>query len=337
MTPDTLPAGPPGPGPTQLTARSPVDLIAASAVVLGFWPSESVVMLTFDATHPFHARVDLPDDARAMRALADTLVRPALQHRVGRVVLLVHTDHPRRAADAWRALRTVFRRHDVPIIEALHVGPERWFPLQGGDHDLRRRGVPLDRGALDVHPFLAQAVVDGRVLRGSRTELAESLAPDAAGVARVAALAAHTEPPADLATRAGRLAEGTWVHATVRRLLATGATASDDDATRLLRGMRELRVRDAAWSAIDRAAARSAAALFADLVRRAPDDLVAAPAGVLAWAAWQSGDGALAWCAIERCEQVEPDHGLARLVAEALERAVPPSVWDDGFDWKEGL
>ena len=60
-------------------------------------------------------------------------------------------------------------------------------------------------------------------------------------------------------------------------------------------------------------------------------------AALLAWAAWQSGDGALAWCALDRCDEVDPAYGLSALIAEALERAVPPSVWDGGFDWKEGL
>ena len=50
-------------------------------------------------------------------------------------------------------------------------------------------------------------------------------------------------------------------------------------------------------------------------------------AGLLAFAAWLSGDGALAWCAVERCLAADPDHTLAHLVARALEQAVPPSEW----------
>ncbi|MDO9397739.1 MAG: DUF4192 family protein, partial [Herbiconiux sp.] len=86
-----------------------------------------------------------------------------------------------------------------------------------------------------------------------------------------------------------------------------------------------------------RARARPAAAFFTDVARRAPDDLLPAAAALLAWAAWQAGDGALAWCALDRCEQADPGYGLAALLAEALERAVPPSVMAEGFDWKEGL
>ena len=55
--------------------------------------------------------------------------------------------------------------------------------------------------------------------------------------------------------------------------------------------------------------------------------MLAPPASLLAFAAWLSGDGALAWCAIDLARQADPDYSLANLLAEALEGAVPPSAW----------
>jgi hypothetical protein len=49
---------------------------------------------------------------------------------------------------------------------------------------------------------------------------------------------------------------------------------------------------------------------------------------VLAFAAWLAGDGALAWCAVDRCQAVEPDHSLAGLVAQLLESATSPDDWE---------
>ena len=63
------------------------------------------------------------------------------------------------------------------------------------------------------------------------------------------------------------------------------------------------------------------------MVRRSPEELVAPAAGLLAFAAWLAGDGALAWCAVDRSLRSDPDHTLAQLVAQALEGAVPPSAW----------
>jgi hypothetical protein len=67
--------------------------------------------------------------------------------------------------------------------------------------------------------------------------------------------------------------------------------------------------------------------VWRELVRRTPEELAAPVAGLLAFAAWLSGDGALAWCAVERALRADPDHTLARLVGRALEGAVPPSAW----------
>ena len=58
-----------------------------------------------------------------------------------------------------------------------------------------------------------------------------------------------------------------------------------------------------------------------------PVALVAPVAGLLAFSAWLAGDGALAWCAVDRCLCADPDHVLGQLVGEALTSAMPPSSW----------
>lgn len=328
------PSTSPPPAATTLTARTPEDLLAAAAVVLGFWPTGSVVMLTFGAAHRFHARVDLPDtaDADALACVAESLARPAAQHRTDRVVLLLYSDDELVVAGAWRRLREAFDRRRIGVVEALHVGGTRWRSLLAPR--AASRSAEYDRSSLAAHPFLAEAVLAGRVTRDSRAELAGSLAPDTEAIAVVSGLAAGLAAPV---AAEEVLAEGAWAAALVARHLADGDPAGDTDAARLLVGMLHLRVRDAAWSAITRDRAREATGFFGDLVRRSPPGLRQAAAALLGWSAWQSGDGALAWCAVDRCDEVRPGYGLADLLAEALERAVPPTVWHEGFDWREGL
>ena len=48
---------------------------------------------------------------------------------------------------------------------------------------------------------------------------------------------------------------------------------------------------------------------------------------VLGFAAWLSGEGALAWCAVERCLEGDPGDALAHNVAALLQNAIPPSTW----------
>ena len=82
-----------------------------------------------------------------------------------------------------------------------------------------------------------------------------------------------------------------------------------------------------AWAEMTRGNAGKHVDLWRDLVRRAPDDLVAGPAALLGFSAWLSGDGPLAWCAVDRCQSAEPGYSLAGLLSQALAGAVPPSAW----------
>ena len=102
--------------------------------------------------------------------------------------------------------------------------------------------------------------------------------------------------------------------------------------------LQQVRVRDAAWSLITRSSSQDHLRFWSAVVPRAPEPLVAAPAGLLGWSAWQAGLGALAWAGVDRCRAVDPDNGLARVLALALENAVPPdTVGGDGLAWDEGL
>jgi len=328
-----LPMTSTSPSPLTLTARSPEDLLALAPVVLGFFPTESVVMLTFGAAAPFHARVDLPDDASGVTELVDALVAPAQHHAVERVVLLLYGSDLMLSRRVWHALRHGFERCGIRVVEAMRVTEERWYPLTGSDQLARRTGIPYD---ISAHPFLVQAVVDGRVTHGSRDALAATLAPDPDAVRRTEGLLRGASVPGDLLT-AGLLSEGLWLESVLTEHLERGSVPDDPTLARVLLDLAHLGLRDAAWSTISRPRSRAAVALWTHAVTRCPDRLVAAPAALLAWSAWLHGNGALAWCGVDLCEGADPGYGLARIVAELLEAAHPPSAWCETIDWKASL
>ena len=134
-----------------------------------------------------------------------------------------------------------------------------------------------------------------------------------------AAAASRTVP------RRQRPAEARWVRATVLRGL--DGPLSDAAVGRLVSACRDVEVRDVAWALMSREDARRHVELWRDVVRRCPTELLAAPASLLAFAAWLAGDGALAWCALDRCALADPDYRMAGLVAHTLEQALPPSAW----------
>ena len=305
--------------PTTLVARSPQDVLAVVPVVLGFVPQDSVVMLTFGATSAFHARIDLPPPQDVPEAVS-LLLDPALRHGVRRVVYVLYTDDAGPAAHVSGALVAAFEGAGVDVVEALRADGRHRFPLLPGRGGAPDRGVPYD---VSAHPFAAQAVVDGRVTHGSRDELAATLARDPERVAAVSSVAA------DRPRGSGQpVAQAAWVRSTVARHVAAGTVADDVEAARLLAALREVRLRDVAWSLMGRDTARDHVAFWTDLVRRSPEDLLPAPAALLGFAAWLAGHGALAWCAVDACQEADPDYGLADILSQLLAHAVPPAEWD---------
>jgi hypothetical protein len=264
-------------------------------------------MLTFGAGRTFHARVDLPGGPSGLPEMVDLLLDPALRHRAVQVLFVVYTSDVRLARRTARCLTGSFERAGVEVRDVLRADGERWAPAERSGP-----GMPYD---LSAHPFTAQAVLEGRVLHGSREELRAMLARQPDQVARVVA---------ELADLAGDVPGPDWVAELVR----SGGPPSDADLAALLRALLDPHLRDAAWCGLNRATALEHVAFWTDVVRRTPDPLVPAPAALLALSAWQAGDGALAWCAVDRCSEVDPGHPLGRLVARVLVEAVPPEAWE---------
>lgn len=323
-----------------LTAHDADDLLAVAPVLLGFWPEHSIVMLTLGGRRPFHARIDLPpidEQTPAVHRLLDTrLLGPARRHGATRVVLLYFTDEPAAAVAVHRALRRACARRGLGIVTALVADGTHYRQLEHPDPALRRRRHPYD---LSAHPFVREALASGRLVHPTRDAMVDSLAQRPADAAAVtAALVEGRHADRGIPTTGRELRDaGRWTLATVTDLAATASLPTDADLARLLWVMQAPRVRDAAWSHLTAATAPAHLRIWSDAVRRAPDALLPAPATLLAWAAWQSGDGALAWAALDRCRRTDPTYRLAAYLALLLENAVAPDQWSGDFDWAAGL
>lgn len=313
--------------PHTLSVRTPDDLLAAVPCVLGFHPTESLVMLTFSRRGPaFHARVDLPLDPADDVDVRYTLIRAALANHVDRVALVAYSDDPVRASEVLQELLHPFLDHGLEVIDLLRVTDSAWFRVEPGSDPLLAEGRCFDTTS---HAFTAQSVLDGRVTHASREELAATLAADLQ--ARAAATAALDSLPVDLDCLQ-HPAEAAWLAHTVHRLTRSGELPDPDIVARLARAVLEEPLRDVAWSLATREYADEHASLWRSVLRSAPDGYAAAPAALLAFAAWLSGQGALAWCAVDRCLAEDPEDGLAARVAMLLEEALPPHLWESVRD-----
>jgi hypothetical protein len=334
--PPTAAPDPPDTRP-RLRLSSPTDLLAAIPYLLGFHPTDSLVLVGIRHRQVVVTfRIDLPPPGRPpgsvgggqLRYLLDVLVR----QRPVRVVLVGYGP-PDRVDPLVAVVRDDLADRDVPVLDALRVGDGRYWSLitgpAGGGH-------PCDPGA---SPVSATATVAGLVALPDRAELLRRIEP-VTGADRVAMERATHDAEVrwgDVLSTSADLAE---VHS---RVVADGVTALHAAAARYAEsapvelGADEVawlglvlgvpRVRDEAWGLADTADRAGQLALWTAVVRRLESRYLAPAASLLAFVAWQAGEGPFASVAVDRALEADPDHPMAQLLGEALAGGMPPSVW----------
>lgn len=310
--------------PQSYVARSALDLVALAPTVLGFHPEDSVVLMTFGPPGgSFHARVDLPVAVADQQEVAGLLVEAMVRNRLDRAAVLLYSSDAGLAQAQGHLLLDRLLDVGVEVIDVIRVHEGRFYAVLEDD-DV---GAAYD---LTTHPFTAERVLGGQVVHRDRSALADTLVgADPADVAEVTAsaqrhaqrLAARPDDPALLRR------EARWLQRRVRGVRPDDARLDAEDAGHALVLAAIVATRDVAWAEITRDTAVGHVELWRDVLRRAPRDLVPGAAALLAFAAWQHGDGALAWCAIDRCLEVDPDYSMALGLADLIGAAVPPGEW----------
>lgn len=297
-----------------MKATCPEDLLAFVPIAIGFSPTRSVVMLCVEGARQFHARVDLPAEASDADDVLEALLRPARRHGVRTVVFVVYDDDTVVADEAAWCLYEGFTAAGIEVFELLRVHDDHYFAVLPGRGSKAYRGIPFEAAH---HPFAVEAVVGGRVTHSSREALAVTVTRDPVGSDQVAGLLADAEPLAPAAMRP-----------CISRLVAARVPAPPDVVAALALALAQPDHRDEAWRWLTRENAASHVEFWSDIVRRTPEALVPGPASVLAFTCWLAGEGALAWCAVDRARSVAPEHSLAGLVAEMLMSATSPDLWE---------
>ncbi len=191
-------------------------------------------------------------------------------------------------------------------------------------------GTPFDYPS---SPVAAAMTVAGLAAYPDRAALASTLAPvtGAAAQAMDQAIERACAQAQALVGRAQREGGGNplWLsinegRRAVREAIgvyrAGGWIADPDGFARLLVGLVNLPVRDDAWARMVPEHQEAHLRLWADVVRRANGPWLPAPAALLAFTAWQSGNGTLANVALDRALDADPDYSMARLLRDILDR-----------------
>ncbi len=314
---------------TNLRAGSPAELLAVIPYLLGFHPRDSLVIVALLGPRVvFTVRADLPPPGGPGHA--GQLALTIAQHRPDRVVLAGYGPSGRVLA-ALEPLVAAFADAGIEVFDQLRVEDGRYWSLPRDRAGRGRKCLPADS------VLAAEATFAGMVALSGRADLVAGLEP-VTGAERRAMDRAEMRVLAALdgggwrgraferyLVRTGRAA----VRAAEERHRA-GGRLTDDEVARLALVLEHAAVRDYAWNRTGVAAWELA--LWSDLVRRAGPAQAAAPASLLAFVAWRSGQAALAAVAVARALDADPGYPMARLMDRILTTAVPPTALSDWPD-----
>ncbi|MHB1434015.1 MAG: DUF4192 domain-containing protein, partial [Streptosporangiaceae bacterium] len=316
-------------------------VLAVIPHLLGFNPASSLVLLGIGGPHArvrLAFRYDLPDPPdEALAADIAAHASSVLNRQHLATAIVVGYGPGRLVTPIVDSVCPALCAVGVTIRDALRVEDGRyWSYLCTDPACCPPEGVTFDPSG---HPASEALGAAGLTVHADRAALAATIAPDpdpaadmSAAVSRAvrragclidAALAGPDgDDPLQAFADAGRRAVRIAVNGCRR-----GARITDPDEIAWLGlALTDLRVRDDAWARMDPRFRREHEGLWASLVRRLPAEYVPAPAALLAFTAWQAGDGALASVAIERALAADPGYSMALLIAEALHAGLPPSA-----------
>ncbi len=326
----------------RIRVSSPADVLAVVPHLIGFHPGKSLVVMGIGrprARIQLAFRYDLPDPPDAVHA-ADIAEHAAevLRHRRLSTVIGVGYGPGALVTPVADALAAALRQAGLRLHELLRVEDGRyWSYVCQNPECCPADGVPFD---VSASPAAAAMTVAGLVAYPDRAALARTLAPVTGAAARsmdratsqarerAASLIAQASPsPGDKQRTRLLVDEG---RRAVREAISTyraGGGLLDDDAVAWLTVvMAHLAVRDDAWARMDPGYREAHLRLWTDVARRAAPAYLPAPASLLAFTAWQSGDGALANIAIDRALAADPGYSLAQLLRDIMDAGVPPSA-----------
>jgi hypothetical protein len=343
MTPLPAPVTSPDPGLPQRRLRvgSPASLLAVIPGLLRFHPSNSIVVVgAAPPRYEVHLtlRYDLPD--RRVPRLAAAVAEQAISVLRAQGITTAYAvgyGPDGAVAPVIGKLREYAREAGITFADLLRVEDGRYWSYVCTSPDCcPPEGTPFD---IREHPAArVLAAVDGPVL-ANRAELAATITAADGELGRAMRRATHrmTARIAKSATRLNRTGEPVSVP---RLTAAVGLVAVRDaidgfradrpvgteHAAWLTVALRQLRVRDDAWARMAPEFTAPHLRLWRELTRLARPGYVAAPASLLAFVAWQAGDGALANVALDRALADHPGYTMALLLRRALDAGAPPSL-----------
>ena len=354
-TPDT----PDTPVATVPPIGSIADLLCVVPYHLKHHPHDSLVAVVLHRAHPvLLSRTDLPETGAPTSDLHACLyASAAILSQHAHEVVLIGYGPADRVEPVLAEADEVYASSGVRLLDLLRVTDNRYFSYRRPDPTCPPQGTPFDPASSVP---AAYATAAGMVALPDRATLAATIAavtgPARDSMRQATRRARHqlTERATAAVTRhrdhevasagAGRGDPAVTEPVSVIKAMAAqaGLDAVAQAFDRYRHGDAVLTDDEAAWLILlldyppvrDLAFAHTTGTiqdirLWTDLTRRAEPGLVRAPASLLAFAAWRSGDGILARLALDRALADDPTYALAQLLDDVLDSGISPDEWPD--------
>ena len=316
-----------------LRINSVAGLLAAIPHLLGFTPTASLVVVgaTESGGVQLAFRYDLPDPpARTVVADIAGHALSVLAHQRLTIAVAVGYGPGRLVTPLADALRAAAPRAAVRLHDMLRVEDGRyWSYLCTNPECCPAEGVPFHPATHEAARVLTTV---GQPVLPSREALAATIAPLTGASAETMQQA--TQQAERAASRLiARRGHGALERPGLAAVRAAIGLYRDGESivpaigyAWLALALTRLRIRDDAWARMDPKYRDAHRRLWTDLIRRAQPGYVAAPACLLAFTAWQGGEGALANVALDRALADDPAYSMALLLRDILDAGTPPSA-----------
>ncbi|MGW2513123.1 DUF4192 domain-containing protein [Streptomyces scopuliridis] len=349
----------------QITLRSPAELADALPYLLGFHPTDSIVMVALQGDRGRFGgrlRLGIPRSPKEWPPVADQLAECLIEgseRRSGRpegIVVFLCQDPAagetgrqvmERLRPLAQRLRTACGSLDVPVHEALCISDGRFWSYCCPDvRCCPPEGTGLALPGTSV--MAAAAAYAGVQVRGSLREMEARLEPwrmpaaeeqeralDDAGAALVPRIlgGGSRERVGEETLRLARALIG-------RLKEAPGAGRADTDAeddrlitheeaATVILGLQDKETRDRAAEWMEGAEAAPALRLWRALSRRCVGpyaEHAAAPLTLAGWVAWSTGDEPSARVALGLALRLDPQYVFARLLHQACNEGLDPET-----------
>ena len=309
------------------TVKTPHDLLAAVPFLIGYHPTDSLVLISVKSDSLEMAmRIDFPKNPPegSYQLLASHLKR---DNSEGALIVAYEPADSLAGPEVLHNVADAVASLDIPIRELMLVRNNHWRSLLCSDD----KCCPPEGNQIEEFVnsrIAAEQVASGKVLPFSDAEglthsiSATILAKDINWNAQVVGF--RVDPDANNLNELQR--DGAESILLLADFYSQNGFCKDYDLmARVLGRLSDIQVRDFALGCHTDQTINSYWSMWRDLLRIAPPKFVAPVASVFASIAYENGEGALAHRALDRAIEDDPEYSLARLLRRVFSSGWPPS------------